>query len=595
MAHDKLDVQGYYERYQSRDLLKPTYLLARLAQLHVKETSEGYLDHQQAAAYLNHRPVQFTQASLQMAFQAYLRSDTTNPIKTIPALVDAMPLLHRSLRFLSTYPFPSTIKPTTKGLSCQDMYCALAWSIPDRIANIGGNRSRCRSLADHRRALFLSFATPVSDDDISQSRLSSFPFNEMRWRQQAAERVWEFSDEELARWDNKKAMKDFYSDCVRCTRDDTGDEVFVDMVDLLCSTQKKGGNPIRRVHWLSFRDIGSKLVDSHQVPPLHKYILESKDLEKLIRGLLPLQSVLSLETERLPISAADDACVKSLMAAFETGGPGSGLGVNFEMFDRVLSKVAPALLRPYILFLGELLGNGFSNFKVPTKAMSKRAPFFSKAFPEDRILSISRLAQIRTIAFGMVCMCPEDFALIGVNFRPELQGYGDVNAAKKALVERLRGSQRATTILLRGKAKLSSWSAEGKGKQEDEEFIFGLHTHRSAAEDMISMEDPFPTTEDVKIATLFQLSPIQDAFAGVPGKPGWQLLGGGDGVVFGHPSAGASLSLDLVLGRATFRQTTGGDDYATVYMPSDWRGNRRVEIELDTVELWWDTWVEEEE
>ncbi|KAL8284543.1 hypothetical protein RB600_009109 [Gaeumannomyces tritici] len=250
-----------------------------------------------------------------------------------------------------------------------------------------------------------------------------------------------------------------------------------------------------------------------------------------------------------------------------------------EMFDRVLATVAPALLNPFYLLL-----EAFT--KAPPKAPAQSvtgSPAVQTALGRqygEGILSYSRLAQLRTFLQGRAGESTEDL---------QLKWEWDSGSAASAgegvagdLVKSMRGTEDETLLLVRGSR------ADGSS---GELLTFGFYSARGA-EDEASIEDICPTDDEVCVAAVFEVAPVQDAFPGILGRPGWGIreANGNSLLQFGGPEAGASLKIDLSTARATFthKVPAAGEELnaSASFRPSARRGSWEVELKVGRLELW---------
>lgn len=272
--------------------------------------------------------------------------------------------------------------------------------------------------------------------------------------------------------------------------------------------------------------------------------------------------------ENLPVFVADGEGDTALAPAFWLGdSEGKKPGLNYEMFDRVFAKVAPALFAPVEQLL-ELF------IKEPTQQRNPPPAGALDSRPKDGLLSRRRLAQLRTLLLANACELIEDLKL---GF-----GWGRAAVAGDKTTAALIGALRAEVEDFRQGLLL----IQGRAANMEKPYIFGIYSC-CLATDEHGIQHPSPTGNDLVPALLFQLGPVQDGFPGVLGRPAWVTEGevGVEAVMlrFGDPRAGASLCLDLAAERATFRHnvfpTAEGSsvrpEHAVVYQPSVWRRSWR--------------------
>ncbi|KAL8393764.1 hypothetical protein RB595_003492 [Gaeumannomyces hyphopodioides] len=505
-----------------------------------------------------------TEASLSAWIAAHLAADAANPVATIPALGAAVPLLFRAVHRLSAHPFTAA-QPVAAGVTLDGLLRVLFWAVPAR--ELVHMTLRHRAPAEHRRALFQALAAP---DAAAAARL---PFDEERWRRLAHARARDLPAHEAQAWG--LPAEDVHN--IWPTRNDAGDEVVHDVADVLHLTQEDPGLGVAQVAWASFEGVAAELAAGE--PALRDLVVGSRELRAVVEAMVPLQGWLTYAGERLPVAEADADSVDALVAAFEVGGGGAGSGANYEMFDRVLATVAPALLNPFHLLL-EAFTKAPPNAPAQSEAGASAAQTALDRQTGEGIFSCGRLAQLRTFLQGRAGESIEDLQL-----KWEWDS-GSVTSGSEGvagdLSKFMHSAKEETFLLVRG-SQVDGSSGES--------FTFGFYSARGA-EDEASIEDICPTDNDVSVAAVFQLTPVQDAFPGILGRPAWGIreAKGNSVLQFGDLEAGASLKIDLSTERATFTHKVPvvGEELNTsaVFRPSTWRGSWEVELNVGRLELW---------
>ncbi|KLU88270.1 hypothetical protein MAPG_07257 [Magnaporthiopsis poae ATCC 64411] len=364
------------------------------------------------------------------------------------------------------------------------------------------------------------------------------------------------------------------------TRDDAGDELVHDVVDVLHLTQEDPGLGIAQVGWASFKAVAAELAKDE--PELREMVIGSRELRLLIDAMMPLQGWLSYAGTRLPVREVGADCTDALVAAFEVGGERRGWGANYEVFDRVLATAAPALMNPFHHLL-EVFTAAFNPDVEPETAVPVAQIALAQQSREG-ILTYDRLAQLRTFLQAQAGEPVENLKLKwvwdGSSSSRAVSADGDVAAT---LAKTMDSAISETFLLVTG-------SSTDVGP--DKTFTFGFYSPYGV-QDKPGMGDHFPTDDGVSVAAIFELAPVQSAFSGVLGKPAWTVCGEKDSEVlqFGNPEAGASLQIDLSIGQATFthKVPAAGEeelDLSAVFRPTAWRGSSEVKLKVKRLEVW---------
>ncbi|KAL8364552.1 hypothetical protein RB595_003708 [Gaeumannomyces hyphopodioides] len=509
----------------------------------------------------------FTEASLVSWITANLPADRSDSFQSIPALSAAIPLLFQAMCNLSTYPFIDNQPAAPAGLTYGDLLRVFCWGAP-----VGLRLSpRQRSPADCRRALFQAFATRVPANGL--------PFDEARWRDEARRRALAFPAPHIEFWG-----AGWLAEETPINRNDDGDEIFHDLVDMLHQSQDEVDLGVAMIARGVFKKPAKKL--KANIAPLQDYVMGEEELRVLVTGLVTLQGCFTDQGDNLPISGIDRKGIDMLVFAFGLGaGESNAQKINYEVFDRVVAKAASGLFRPF-----HLLIDAFAKPLVPQEkpwgglgALGNR--------PDGSNLSYQRLAQLRTLTQDSACVPTEELTLGFEWDRAVAPTVTSQTTAALLAAMRAEAENDHEAILL----------VRGQPVNGDRMRTFGFYSGRLPADEH-KIQHPSHSNENHVPALLFQLGPVQDGFPGALYRPAWAVekRGGEEptGLRFGHVDAGAALCLDLAAGRATFHHKVSptvkgeneGPQEAVVYEASFWRGSWEVEMEVDKVELWQLLW-----
>ncbi|KAF8195628.1 hypothetical protein K438DRAFT_1826253 [Mycena galopus ATCC 62051] len=241
------------------------------------------------------------------------------PTAGTKALEKAAPILFHMFVYLSRYPFlpPPKLGDNKPVMTCDGLLRALVLVSSERAAQFfgGGNFTRARTPADHRRLLFQGLATPRETTCPSLA-----PSNEQKWRAKAEHRAHEFGSPE---------RQELLGDWAKTNRDEDGDEIFHDLVDIMFEMQPDGPDMPPHVRRDDFTQLAKTLVaEGGLCPvPLHSFSLARFDFSALVELLLVLH--LGLENEdALPhnFEASRDLVVQGFFGE-------NRQDVDFDIFD----------------------------------------------------------------------------------------------------------------------------------------------------------------------------------------------------------------------------------------------------------------------
>lgn len=168
-----------------------------------------------------------------------------------------------------------------------------------------------------------------------------------------------------------------------------------------------------------------------------------------------------------------------------------------------------------------------------------------------KVATLPVLAQMSSLGvFSWYCVCIKP---------PKSYDVSDTTVTASALADDLDALPTAAIALL----------VSGKNSQTGKKTMFGYYI-------------PDPEFEEVQ-KFLFQLSPIQHAFRGNTTRLGRELDGGE--LVFGQKGNGVVLVLQQDLKKAIVSHNVSGQ-HEPMYPATAWRGDWRVEIEVEDIEVW---------
>ncbi|KAL1608210.1 hypothetical protein SLS60_003149 [Paraconiothyrium brasiliense] len=291
-------------------------------------------------------------------------------------------LVYRILAYHSTAPFyksPST--PVPQSLSLQDIGRALAWLLPDRHLSISttGTHGRARTPADHRRLLFQSLAT-------HSLSTANNTINEAARRRYARRNA----------FDVEERVRDYAS----INRDDDGDEMYHDLLDVLQN------NAPENYPYGTTRDHVRPLARELKADfDFHSLSFARGQLTDLVRALLALQFHTNQTVFKPDTSRYLDDAVASVMATFtcdeqdvrDAYSTANGL-VTWPSFDQGLKEI-PHLFDPVYRVLNDVLLNGGINIETipPIYGVPPELQPDIGTADEPHVLSLGRMSLTNAI------------------------------------------------------------------------------------------------------------------------------------------------------------------------------------------------------
>ncbi|KAH6615972.1 hypothetical protein B0J18DRAFT_459895 [Chaetomium sp. MPI-SDFR-AT-0129] len=480
--------------------------------------------------------------------------------------------LYAALVYLSKLPFvpPTTAAhPDTTGLTLAQLKRALVWIFPDRDSSFieEGSNSRMRTRADHRRRIFQSLAsTVVADDD--HTRI----YHPQRARSLALRNAFEVEYE------------DHHEFC-RPNHDDDGDEIYHDLIDLLCATQEVKHPGLATVPRDGFRGVAKAIAAEHSLPRLYSLAFPAKEFVPLVKVLLALQFVPSADgpdpsiNDPTGFKTAADALVAAFQFQYHSSQPKHSednhareQDITYPAFDHALKHIAPFLLDP----LYEILSVSFFNHSypcliagaldlpphllkpprntmAPINPINETNPSREESASPDPFLKTPRLAQLvarfaENIDTGSLervwaydpCDHNHDHTQNGA------PGDAPDVTITSIFLDALESAPDEALVVIGGtrrERRQGEGYPEGEEQGEEDEYeeydadvgIFGFGLFSSWPEDDGESIQPGESSRNSsnEQCALFQVTPVQDVFRGVVGRRGWARMESGDGVVFG--------------------------------------------------------------
>ncbi|KAK4143505.1 uncharacterized protein C8A04DRAFT_12340 [Dichotomopilus funicola] len=508
--------------------------------------------------------------------------------------------VYAALVYLSKLPFvPPTnaAHPDTTGLTLAQLKRALVWIFPDRDSSFieEGSNSRMRTRADHRRRIFQSLASTMVADNV-HTRI----YDSQRARNLALRNAFEVEYEE-------------HHEFCRPNHDDDGDEIYHDLIDLLCATQEVKHPGLATVPRDGFRSVGKAITAEHSLPRLYSLAFPAKEFVPLVKVLLALQFVPS--AGGLDPSIDDPTGFKTaadaLVAAFQEQ------DITYPAFDHALKHIAPFLLGP----LYEILSVSFFNHSypcliagaldlpphllkpprntmAPINPINETNPSREESASPDPFLKTPHLAQLvarfaENIDTGSLARV---WAYDPCDHNHDHTQNGAPHDAPDVTItsiflDALESAPDEAMVVIGGTRRERR---QGEGNSEG---IFGFGLFSSRPEDDGESIQPGESSRNSsnKQCALFQVTPVQDVFRGVVGRRGWARMESGDGVVFGGET-GVVFRLRDELARFEVRhrqlQEGGGHDginghgEGCSFVPNPLRGNWRADFDVEMIEIW---------
>ena len=145
----------------------------------------------------------------------------------------------------------------------------------------------------------------------------------------------------------------------------------------------------------------------------------------------------------------------------------------------------------------------------------------------------------------------------------------------------IRMLQSLTAINGLNSERLGVFLLYGKLSHTGEDAMFGAVIPRPSHDGSA----PYDATEDydyMRPCCLFELCPGHDVSRKNVGRPGWTVSW--DRICFGDPEDGAAMVLDADMTRATLIKNVNQRN--PVYSVSQWRENGRVDVCIESFEVW---------
>lgn len=218
--------------------------------------------------------------------------------------------IYRILAYHGTAPFyPHPEMPLPRSLSLQDVQRGLAWLLPNRHLQMSemGNLGRMRTAADGRRLLFQSLAVRTIETSTSTE-------HEAARRRYARRNA--FDIEHVARHRGWSREDMYVSDWVGVNRDEDGDEMYHDIVDVLHR------NVPDNYPYASSRDHLRPLAKELKADfEFHSLIIIRNELTDIMRALVAMQFKYDQALmEPARISSLDEPIAR-VMAGFSCDDP----------------------------------------------------------------------------------------------------------------------------------------------------------------------------------------------------------------------------------------------------------------------------------
>ncbi|KAI1457604.1 hypothetical protein F4805DRAFT_166801 [Annulohypoxylon moriforme] len=273
-------------------------------------------------------------------------------------------LIYSVVAYLSKTPFyPQPGEQVPSHLCAVQIYRGLAWALPEvhrRLIGAGGS-SRSRTLADHRRLLFQSLATTTHNE----------AYDPVEAQRRAALNA-QFEPDP------------FYQnpDWLFINRDDDGDEMFHDVLDVLHTTQPGISFPYGTVPRDDFREYAKTLTKG--APKFDTLAVPLDRLTTFVTFLLALQ--FEHQTPGEPIPSQYEEAAKDIVASFRKDANADI--ITWPGFDDALKQM-PFLFDPL--------------YRCLTAAFLKEMPFVISGVwiaptpPEDSFMTLPRLSQLATM------------------------------------------------------------------------------------------------------------------------------------------------------------------------------------------------------
>jgi hypothetical protein len=269
--------------------------------------------------------------------------------------------VYRILAYHSTAPFykaPST--PLPQSLSLLDVQRALVWLLPDRHLQMAemSNMGRLRMPADSRRLLFQSLATrcvSTTDSPSKEAARRRYAHGNAFDKEHIKKHCGQFSVE----------LDDVETDHASTNRDDDGDEMYHDLLDVLHK------NVPENYPYGSSRDKLRPLATELKVDlKFHSLVVPRVELTDLVRALLALQFEPAQSSQSVDLRSLDEV-VASVMATFACDDkdvvdafPTAHDLVAWPAFDQGLRKMAHLFDPVYRVLIDVFLDGKIADIKI---------------------------------------------------------------------------------------------------------------------------------------------------------------------------------------------------------------------------------------
>ncbi|KAI1450868.1 hypothetical protein F5Y02DRAFT_6076 [Annulohypoxylon stygium] len=273
-------------------------------------------------------------------------------------------LIYSVVAYLSATPFyRQPGGPAPSSLSLAEIYRGLAWIFPEthRRLSTAGSSGRQRTAADHRRLLFQSLATATYTG----------PCDPVETQKRAVYNAHFVAD----------GFYD-YPDWLFVNRDDDGDEMYHDVLDVLHTVQPEPNYPYGGVDRDSFREIAKTLTKGQ--PKFDTLAIPLDRFTTFVTFLVALQFEYQAPGEPMPSQYGEAS--KDIVASFREDA--SADIITWPKFDDTLKQM-PFLLDPF--------------YRILSKALMKYMPFeisgdwIAPTPPEDSFMTLPRLSQLATM------------------------------------------------------------------------------------------------------------------------------------------------------------------------------------------------------
>ncbi|KAJ5093908.1 hypothetical protein N7456_009769 [Penicillium angulare] len=464
------------------------------------------------------------------AFISLLQNKSTLPCS--PEALQAGKTIYDSLLYLGDIPFPSTPEKERdvprSSLSLERLTRSLMWILPDCVGGviIEGSRSRMRTYADRRRLIFQSLAC-VSHN------IPYDPEDALKLAQQGAFEV----------------EYELHLDFCSMNRDDDGDEIYHDLLDVLYSTQEEKAPWLACVHRDSFRPLAKKMVIQNNLPKLYSLGIPINKFFTLVKVLLALQFSSEVEVD---VNQFDTAA-RSICATFCDFKEAEI--ITWPGFYRGLKEIMPYLFDPIYSLLFESFLEKASSFGVLAG--------FEGPSSFGEILTLPHASQLSTFLSGCLTF---EYLRCFEHYTPSRL------PTPNALIEAVETFPDDSPVLL----ILSGTTKSG------ETCVFGVFSPKPKADGASIVTNIVPNVIGLEPCSIFQLAPVQDIFRGIPDKPGWKI--DNETVTFGQDGG---VTMTFTDGLRCVKITHGSEEGSEGgYKSNKLRGSWTVELEISQIEVW---------